>query len=76
MTDPYTHKSLAEVEDAAEKFGHGGSQEAHFANRDLETEQSGLSFHRVKPGKRSARGSDTGTGRSRRSTSSSRAPAG
>jgi mannose-6-phosphate isomerase-like protein (cupin superfamily) len=52
MTDPYTRKSLAEVEDAAEKFGHGESQEAHFANQDLETEQTGLSFHRVKPGKR------------------------
>ena len=52
MADSYTHKSLAEVEDAAEKFGHGDRQEAHFANQDLETEQSGLSFHRVKPGMR------------------------
>ena len=52
MADSYTRRSLAEVEDAAAKFGHGDRQEAHFANEDLETEQSGLSFHRVKPGMR------------------------
>ncbi len=52
MADKYTHRSLAEVEDAAVKFGLGDRQEAHFANEDLETEQSGISFHRVKPGMR------------------------
>ena len=32
MADAYTHRSLAEVEDAAVKFGLGDRQEAHFAN--------------------------------------------
>jgi mannose-6-phosphate isomerase-like protein (cupin superfamily) len=52
VADPFTHKSLAEVEDAAEKFGLGDRQEARFANEELETRQTGLSFHRVKPGMR------------------------
>ena len=52
MAAPYTHKNLTEVEDSAAKFGHGESQEARFASDDLETEQTGLSHHRLKPGKR------------------------
>ena len=54
MAAPYTHRNLDEVEDSAPKFGYEDNQEARFANKALETEQSGLSFHRVKPGKRQA----------------------
>ena len=52
MAAPYTLKNLAEVEDSAPKFGYGELQEARFANRDLESERIGVSFLRVKPGKR------------------------
>jgi mannose-6-phosphate isomerase-like protein (cupin superfamily) len=52
MATPYTFKKLTEVEDSAPKFGHGGVQEARFANRDLEVEDIGLSLLHVKPGKR------------------------
>ena len=48
----YTHKRIGDVEDAAAKFGFGDRQESRFANDDLETEQTGLSHHRLKPGKR------------------------
>lgn len=54
MPSPYTLKRLSEVEDSAPRFGFGEAQEARFANDDLESEQTGLSFHRVKPGKRQA----------------------
>lgn len=50
----YTIRNLTEVEDAAAKHGFGESQESRFANADLETEQTGLSHHRVRPGKRQA----------------------
>jgi mannose-6-phosphate isomerase-like protein (cupin superfamily) len=52
MPKPYTLKRLTEVEDSAPKFGYGEVQEARFASKDLETEQTGVSLHRVKPGKR------------------------
>ena len=52
MASPYTHKNLREVEDSAPKFGYDELQEARFANRDLETEDTGVSHLRVKPGKR------------------------
>jgi mannose-6-phosphate isomerase-like protein (cupin superfamily) len=52
MASPYTHKKLTDVEDSAPKFGFGELQEARFAKRDLETEQTGLSYHRVRPGRR------------------------
>src|SRR5207248_11480103 len=42
------------VEDSATKFGFAEVQEARFANRDLEAEHTGVSFHRVKAGKRQA----------------------
>ena len=48
----YTHRNLSEVEDSAPKFGFGENQEARFASEDMQTEQTGLSYHRVKPGKR------------------------
>lgn len=52
MSDPYTIKQLTEVEDAAANFGHGDAQEVRFANADLKAEATGLSLHRIKPGKR------------------------
>jgi mannose-6-phosphate isomerase-like protein (cupin superfamily) len=52
MTAPFTLKNLAEVEDAAPNFGYGEIQEVRFASRDLETEGTGDSHHRVKAGKR------------------------
>ncbi|MBV9212042.1 MAG: cupin domain-containing protein [Actinobacteria bacterium] len=54
MPGGYTHKKLTEVEDSAPRFGFSETQEARFANRDLELERSGLSHHRVKPGRRQA----------------------
>jgi len=50
----YTKVGLADVEDAAAKGGFGETQEARFPNRDLQTEQTGLSHHRVRPGRRQA----------------------
>ena len=48
----YTHKNVLEVENVAERFGYGELQESRFAHRDFETEQTGFSLHRIKPGKR------------------------
>ena len=47
----YTKKNLREVEDAAVKGGFSETQEARFANSDLGTEQTGVSYHVVKAGK-------------------------
>lgn len=52
MRNPFTHKKLDEVKDSAAEFGFGDSMEARFAKNDLETEETGFSFHRLKPGKR------------------------
>lgn len=52
MPGPYTHLNLHDVDDAAARFGFGGSQESRFANGDLETEQTGLSLHFIRPGAR------------------------
>jgi mannose-6-phosphate isomerase-like protein (cupin superfamily) len=52
VSDSYTHKNLTEVEDSAPKFGFGEHQEARFARTDYDAEQTGFSYHRVKPGKR------------------------
>lgn len=52
MRNPFTHKKLEEVKDSAADFGHGDAMEARFARGDLETEDTGFSFHRLKPGKR------------------------
>jgi mannose-6-phosphate isomerase-like protein (cupin superfamily) len=53
-TVSYTIKNLRDVEDMAPKFGFDQVQEARFAGRDLEAQDTGLSFHRVKPGERQA----------------------
>jgi mannose-6-phosphate isomerase-like protein (cupin superfamily) len=52
MRNPFTHKKLDEVKDSAADFGHGDAMEARFAKGDLETEDTGFSFHRLKPGRR------------------------
>lgn len=52
MATDYTHLNLTEVEDSAPKFGFEDHQEARFATEALETAQTGLSFHRIKPGRR------------------------
>ena len=52
MSNPYTIKQLTDVEDSAPKFGFAEIQEARFASSDLETENTGLSHHRLSPSKR------------------------
>jgi mannose-6-phosphate isomerase-like protein (cupin superfamily) len=47
----FTHANLDDLEDMAPKFGYGELQEARFATRPLECEQTGLAYVRVKPGK-------------------------
>jgi uncharacterized cupin superfamily protein len=54
MPAPFTLKNLAEVDDSAPKFGYAEVQEARFAKDELDAEQTGLSYQRVKPGKRQA----------------------
>jgi mannose-6-phosphate isomerase-like protein (cupin superfamily) len=54
MAGPYTLKRLSDVEDSAPAFGFAGVQESRFANDDLETQHTGVSHHRVKPGERQA----------------------
>jgi mannose-6-phosphate isomerase-like protein (cupin superfamily) len=48
----YTIKNLREVEDVAPKFGFDSVQEARFGFHDLEAEDTGLAYHRIKPGQR------------------------
>jgi mannose-6-phosphate isomerase-like protein (cupin superfamily) len=50
----YTLKNLADVDDSAPKFGFEDVQVARFANEDLNTQGTGLSYHTVKAGKRQA----------------------
>jgi len=52
MRNPFTHRKIEDVKDSAAQFGHGDAMEARFAKDDLETEETGFSFHRLKPGKR------------------------
>jgi mannose-6-phosphate isomerase-like protein (cupin superfamily) len=54
MTTPYTLKKLTDVEDSAVKFGFAETQEARFAKDDLDAEQTGVSLHCLKAGKRQA----------------------
>ncbi len=48
----YTLTKLPEVKDSAPGFGYGEVQEARFATQDLGSGEMGVSYHRVKPGKR------------------------
>jgi mannose-6-phosphate isomerase-like protein (cupin superfamily) len=52
MSAPFTHTKLTDVKDSAPEFGMGGVQEARFAKGDLDAERTGVSHHRLKPGKR------------------------
>ena len=54
MAAPYTLRKLADVEDSAPKFGLAEVQEARFAKDELETEDTGVSYHRLKANKRQA----------------------
>ena len=48
----FTHKSVDDVKDSAPEFGFEDHQEARFATEAMDAEQTGLSFHRIKPGMR------------------------
>ena len=50
----HTKKNLRDVDDSAPKFGFEETQEAHFANDDLDAESTGVSYHVLRPGKRQA----------------------
>jgi mannose-6-phosphate isomerase-like protein (cupin superfamily) len=52
MTTPYTHMKLTDVKDSAPDFGLAPDQEARFAKDALNAEDTGVSHHRLKPGKR------------------------
>lgn len=52
MSNTHTHIKLTEVKDSAPEFGNDGVQEARFANDDLDAQRTGVSHHRLKPGKR------------------------
>jgi mannose-6-phosphate isomerase-like protein (cupin superfamily) len=56
MPAPFTYMKLEQVEDSAPKFGIDEIQEARFAKDALDAERTGLSLHRLKPGKRQAFG--------------------
>ena len=56
MAASYTFKKLTDVEDSAPKFGVGEVQEARFANDELDTEDTGVSYHRLQSDKRQAFG--------------------
>jgi mannose-6-phosphate isomerase-like protein (cupin superfamily) len=53
MPSGHTRINLAEVEDAAPAGGFGGIWEARVAREDLDAEQTGLTYFRLLPGKRS-----------------------
>lgn len=50
----YTLKNLLQVEDSAKKYGYSETQEARFAQGDLDAEATGLSYHVLRPDKRQA----------------------
>jgi quercetin dioxygenase-like cupin family protein len=52
MATPYTVMRLTDVKDSAPQFGTDEAMEARFATDDLEAERTGVSHHRLKPGKR------------------------
>ena len=58
MSEPsqYTIQKLTETKDSAAGFGYGDVGEARFATGDLAAEQTGVSHHRLRPGKRQAFG--------------------
>ena len=52
MAGSYTKKNLTEVEDSAPGFGMGDIQQARFAKDDLETQDTGVSYHVLMPDRR------------------------
>ena len=48
MAASYTLKRLTDIEDSAPKSGFGDFQEARFARSELDNEDTGFSYHRVK----------------------------
>ena len=50
----YTIKNLADVEDSAPKFGFAAVGEAHFAMKALGSEQTGVTYHVLRPNMRQA----------------------
>jgi mannose-6-phosphate isomerase-like protein (cupin superfamily) len=56
MADSYTHKKLTDVKDSAPEFGFGEIAEARFATEHFDSEETGFSYHRVKPNQRQAFG--------------------
>lgn len=55
-TPGYTILNLEEVKDSAPEYGYAEFGEARFASEQLGTGQTGVAFHRIKPGKRQAFG--------------------
>ena len=53
MPPPHTRINLADVDDAAPANGFGARWEARVAREDLDAEQTGLTYFRLRPGKRS-----------------------
>jgi mannose-6-phosphate isomerase-like protein (cupin superfamily) len=53
MTKLHTRINLADVEDAAQANGFGDRWEARVAREALDAEQTGLTYFRLRPGKRS-----------------------
>jgi mannose-6-phosphate isomerase-like protein (cupin superfamily) len=54
MPEDYTIRNLADVDDAAPPNGLGDIWEARVARTALAAEQTGVTFFRLKPGRRSA----------------------
>jgi quercetin dioxygenase-like cupin family protein len=52
MSEPFKRTKLTEVKDSAAEFGHGDAMEVRFAKDDVGAEETGLSYHRLKPNKR------------------------
>ncbi len=52
MSTAYTVTKLTDVKDSAKEYGVGDDMEARFARGDLDAERTGISHHRLKPGKR------------------------
>jgi len=50
----YTITNLRDVEDAAARHGFSEHQESRFARRDLDADETGISLHAIRPGKRQA----------------------
>ncbi len=52
MPNDYTQIKLTDVNDSAPEFGYAEVQEARFAKDDLDAQDTGISHHRLKAGRR------------------------